>query len=200
MTREDDRALEIKERVDMAKAWGADVFVSIHINSSSSSSAQGAEVWYPNPNYNPSVYEPGKQLSESILKRLVELGLADRGVNVRTCVEDKYADGSLQDYYGVIRYSKLAGFPGIIVEHAFISNSSDANKMKDDSFLKKMGEADALGIANYFGLYKGEWVQDNIGWWFKYPDGSYPASQWLRLDEIGIILEAMDIGKQDLLQ
>ena len=22
------------------------------------------------------------------------------------------------------------------------------------------------------------WLQDNIGWWFKYPDGSYPAGRW----------------------
>ena len=33
---------------------------------------------------------------------------------------DTYADGSLADKFGVIRGSKNAGFPGIIIEHAFI--------------------------------------------------------------------------------
>ena len=38
----------------------------------------------------------------------------------------EYADGSSGDYYGIIRHSKNAGFPGIIVEHAFIDNEDDA--------------------------------------------------------------------------
>lgn len=28
----------------------------------------------------------------------------------------------------------------------------------------------------------GQWVKDAKGWWYKYPDGSYPKSQWLFLD------------------
>lgn len=48
----------------------------------------------------------------------------------------------------------MNGFPGIIVEHAFISNPSDAAKLKQDSFLKQLGIADATGIANTYGLIK----------------------------------------------
>ena len=28
----------------------------------------------------------------------------------------------------------------------------------------------------------GSWVQDAKGWWYRYPDGSYPKNQWLELD------------------
>ena len=155
MTRNDDRYLDIDERVNIAAdTYHADVLVSIHINSASAA-ANGAEVYYPNANYNPSVSEPGRNLAQQIQNQLIALGLTDRGIKVRNTINDIYPDGSKQDYYGIIRYSKLHGFPGIIVEHAFISNPSDAAKLAQDSFLRQLGIADATGIANAYGLTKG---------------------------------------------
>lgn len=159
MTRESDAYVGLTERVQMAKAWGADVFVSIHINSATPS-ANGAEVWYPNSSYNAKIHNQGKDLSNEILEQLVALGLSDRGIKIRNSeTGSTYDDGSIADYYSVIKDSKKNGFPGIIVEHAFISNASDAAKLAQDSFLKKMGIADATGIANYFGLTKGANIQ-----------------------------------------
>lgn len=154
LTREDDTYLTLSERVNKAKNWGADAFVSIHINSATSSSANGAEVWYPNSSYNSSVHEEGMALSQSILDRLVALGLSDRGIKYLNSSSQYYPDGSIADYYTVINNSKLNGFPGIIVEHAFVSNSSDAAKLAQDSFLQQLGIADATGIASYFGIQK----------------------------------------------
>ena len=159
MTRNSDVYVGLTERVQMAKAWGADVFVSIHINSATAT-ANGAEVWYPNSSYNSTIHSQGAALSNAILEQLVSLGLANRGIKIRNSENGtKYADGSIADYYSVIRDSKANGFPGIIVEHAFISNPSDAAKLAQDSFLKQLGVADATGIANYFGLVKGPSVQ-----------------------------------------
>lgn len=179
MTRSDDRYLGLKERVDNAAANGANVFVSIHINSATVSSANGAEVYYPNANYISSVHAPGMNLAQQIQDELVALGLYDRGIDVRNTVNDIYPDGSKQDYYGVIRYSKLAGFPGIIVEHAFISNPSDAAKLAQDSFLRQLGIADAKGIADAYGLTKGKW--EKVGqsdWKWDYGDGTYAKDTW----------------------
>ena len=160
LTRSGDDYIAIAERVEFAQEKGADVFVSIHLNSDGGSgTAKGAEVYYPNANYNVNgSYEEGKELAEQILKQLTSLGLKDRGIKVRNTVVDEYEDGTKQDYYGVIRRSKLAGFPGIIVEHAFITNSSDANTyLSSESGLKKLGVADATGIAKAFGLSKNTW-------------------------------------------
>ena len=45
--------------------------------------------------------------------------------------------------------------PGIIVEHAFVTNSSDVNNyLNNEAGLKKLGVADATGIMKYFGLEK----------------------------------------------
>lgn len=154
MTRSTDVEVGLEERVQLAKNWGADVFVSIHMNSASPA-AEGAEVWYPNSSYNSEIHNNGQKLASEIENELVSLGLANRGVKIRNSENNsKYADGSIADYYSVIRNSKLAGFPGIIVEHAFLTNSGDAEKLKQESFVKKLGVADATGIAKYFGLSK----------------------------------------------
>ncbi len=164
MTRTSDKAVGLTERVNMAKNWGADVFVSLHINSAVAS-AKGVEVWYPNSNYNSTVHKNGKELAKYILDELTDLGLYDRGVKYKDYQSSdgsapvKYPDGSLADYYSVIRDSKRAGFPGIIVEHAFITNTEDAQMLAQDSKLKQMGIADATGIANYLGLSKGTSVR-----------------------------------------
>lgn len=147
--------MDNKNRVLAAASVGADLYVSIHINSSRSGSPNGAEVFYPNASYRPDISSAGANLSTQILRQLTALGLSNRGISIRNS-EDRstYPDGSLADYYGVIKNSKLCGFPGIIVEHAYISNASDAAFLRSEENLKRLGIADATGIANYLELSK----------------------------------------------
>lgn len=154
MTRTSDKDVSLEGRVQAAKLFGATLFVSIHMNFSEKKEANGAEVYYPNANYNPTVSNEGKQAAQSILNELVGLGLTNRGVKFLNSTDDEdgegtYADGSVSDYYSVIRNSKKNGFPGIIVEHAFLSNADDAKDLKKDSFLTDLGKADAQGILKY---------------------------------------------------
>ena len=145
----------LQRRADIARDMGANLFVSLHNNYSSASSASGAEIWYPNQNYNPWTSQVGGSAASKILEQLTRLGLHNRGTQIRNANEDKYPDGSAADYYAVIRHCKEYGIPGIIVEHAFMSNSSDAaNFLSNDEGLKKLGVADATGIAQYYGLKK----------------------------------------------
>ena len=145
------------KRVEYARNVGADAYVSIHLNSSTTNTANGACVFYPNANYNAAVGSAGKSLASVIQAKLVALGLKNNGIQIRNSGDGtKYPNGSLADYYGVIKNSKLYGFPGIIIEHAFLSNASDAaNYLSSEDKLKKLGIADATGIAEYFGLEKG---------------------------------------------
>ena len=154
MTRNDDHYVALEDRVNYAKSVGASVFVSIHNNSTTSSRVHGATVYYPNSSLNANIGAQGGTLANEILKQLVALGLANDGIRIRNSESgDTYTDGSICDYYSVIRNSKKAGFPGIIIEHAYISNQNDAtNYLGSDAALKKLGIADAQGIVNYFGL------------------------------------------------
>ena len=174
MTRTGDTNPSLQERAQIAANYGANILVSIHQNSGSSS-AYGAEVYYPNRNYKPAIGDSGKAVADSIQKELVSLGLSDRGTKIRnTANGSTYADGSYSDYYGIIRNSKNLGIPAIIVEHAFLSNASDYNNfLSSDSKLQKLGIADATGIANAFGLRKGTWESTAEGKKYKYTDGSY---------------------------
>ena len=199
MTREDDRYLgdttgdaasDLTNRVNKAKEWGADLLVSIHINSGG---GRGVEIWYPNSNYKPIIGQEGEDVAQQILDELVKIGLTNRGIKIKNTVNNKYSDGSLQDYYGIIRRSKLAGFPGIIVEHAFIDNADDAAKLKDESFLKQCGIADATGIANYYGLSKAHWEQVGNLWKYNNGDGTYKTSQWCELEGVWYYFDANGI-------
>lgn len=158
MTRETDKHLEtatasgITNRVNYAKSKNADLLVSVHINAVG---GQGAEVWSPNENYRSDIYKEGQGVSQEILDELVALGLYNRGVKESYSKNNtQYPDKSLADYYGIIRQSKESGFVGIIVEHAFLDNASDAAFLSKEANLKKLGIADATGIANYYNLKK----------------------------------------------
>lgn len=145
-----------ENRVLNAASVGTDIFVSLHNNSASNTSANGAMVFYPNSNYNANAGQIGKDLAQIIENHLVALGLYNRGITIKDAQVDKYPDGSTADYYGIIRNCKLQGIPAIIVEHAFMSNTSDVNNfLSTDEQLKRLGVADATAIAEYYGLSKG---------------------------------------------
>ena len=142
-------------RVATAASVGADIYVSIHLNSAGKGAAKGAEVFYPNSNYRPGIGSAGANLATQIQRQLMALGLNDRGISIRNSGDgSRYPDGSLADYYAVIKHSKNAGFPGVIVEHAYVSNASDAAFLKSESNLQALGIADATGIAAYLGISK----------------------------------------------
>ena len=172
-------AKDIEQRVADAAKAGASIYVSIHLNSSTSSSAKGAEVIYPNSSWKPQVGADGKRLAELIEDELVGIGLERRAIySKNTTIGETYEDGSISDYFTVQISSKEHGIPGIIVEHAFVTNSSDVNNyLNNEAGLKKLGVADATGIAKYFGLEKEGWQKDSKGWWYQ-SGSSYLKNQW----------------------
>ena len=172
-------AKDIEQRVADAAKAGASIYVSIHLNSSKSSSAKGAEVIYPNSSWKPQVGADGKRLAKLIEDELVGIGLERRAIySKNTTIGETYEDGSISDYFTVQISAKEHGIPGIIVEHAFVTNSSDVNNyLNNEAGLKKLGVADATGIAKYFGLEKEGWQKDSKGWWYQSGSG-YLKNQW----------------------
>ena len=172
-------AKDIEQRVADAAKAGASIYVSIHLNSSKSSSAKGAEVIYPNLSWKPQVGADGKRLAKLIEDELVGIGLERRAIySKNTTIGETYEDGSISDYFTVQISAKEHGIPGIIVEHAFVTNSSDVNNyLNNEAGLKKLGVADATGIAKYFGLEKEGWQKDSKGWWYQSGSG-YLKNQW----------------------
>lgn len=152
----EEAAMDLKNRVEVAKKVGASYFISIHINSAQNSAAHGAEVYYPNTSGNKNLSSNGQALAKAIQSQLAALGLYNRGIKIRN-----YTDGTTssnpnssdQDYYGVIRYAKQANITGLIVEHCFISNKDEFDKyLGSNAKLQQLGIADAKGIVSALGL------------------------------------------------
>ena len=227
MTRTGDTNPSLEERADYAKAQGAKYLISIHLNSAASGGAVGAEVYYPNTHWRPDISANGKNVAQAIQSQLVSLGLYDRGIKFRTIDTNiypdpfRYDDGSVADYYGIIRNAKYNGLTGLIIEHCFINSVSDYNNyLNSDAKLQKLGVADANGIVSALGLTKKQsivnsvlyrtHVQD-IGWqdWKKNGELSGTQAQSKRLEGINIKLSSdlsgnveymthiQDIGWQD---
>lgn len=111
---------------EAANSWGADIFVSIHCNASINETAHGTETFTYSDD------TEGGKLAKCINSQLVEsLDVTDRGV--------KYDDRLF-----VLRHTDM---PAVLVELAFISNTSDALLLRDcqDDFARAV----ARGVTDY---------------------------------------------------
>ena len=181
----ENAAQDLIDRVMTAKKAGASYIISIHLNSAASTSAHGAEVYFPNTSGNASLSSNGQAMAKAIQSQLVALGLYDRGIKIRN-----YMDGSTssnpnssdRDYYGIIRYAKEQNISGLIIEHCFLNNPDEYNKyLSSDEKLQQLGVADAKGIVNALGLRLKNAYLDQIASENKnlIPDGKYVITSML---------------------
>lgn len=147
---------DVTGRTAYAASVQGDVFISLHNNASGlgyPSSANGACAFV---SVHSGYAEESKALAQSILDELTSsVDLRNLGVMTRTDLsKGRYPDGNVKDFYYLISSSVERGFPGIIIEHAFMDNPHDNALLKNDEQLKAMGIADATGIARYYNLTK----------------------------------------------
>lgn len=180
---------DLKQRTEFAGEVGASLFVSLHNNAGQDIS--GYEIYYPNSNYISEYNDIGYCAAECIANQLSGIGLNQIGLYTRDSDEDDdidenwYPDGSRADYYSVIRNSKYNGVPGLIVEHAYMSNDYDVHHfLSDDEMLIQMGQADARGIAEYFGLRKDNGIIDPNVDYSSVFDASYYYNQYPDVAEV----------------
>lgn len=124
-------------RVTRANNAKGSVFVSFHNNALAGKwgSHGGTETYVPTPiASNPK----SNALAKAVHPRLHKaFGLRDRGIKA----------GNLY----VIMNTNM---PAILLEGAFMDSTTDIAKLRDDSVLRKAGEAIAEGVAKYLGLSK----------------------------------------------
>lgn len=148
-----------ESRVAYAESVGADVIVALHLNSYGNSSPNGVLAFVQNNNFSPEAGKISQGLGQAIVNRIAELGLKNGGIVTKGSAADTqpeeyyYEDGSVADYYRVLRYAKKVHIPALIVEHAFLSNPSDVEKvLNSENGLKALALKDAQGIVDYYGL------------------------------------------------
>ena len=122
-------ASSLRARVDDANSWGADYFISIHTNGSTSPSARGIEA------YAYSRDSRAFRLGEDIVSSLVDItGFPERGMFARPGLY-------------VLKKTQM---PAVLVEIGFISNPSEAALMRDNPEIFARGIYN--GIVDFTGL------------------------------------------------
>lgn len=130
MTRTNDTFLTLAQRVAIGERANASSFISVHANAAASPAANGAETFYNSG----SEAAKSRDLAASIQNRLVrETAMNDRSVK--------------QGNFYVIRNTSM---PSTLIELGFLTNSSDAAKMKAPGYNQKAGQAVFNGIADYY--------------------------------------------------
>lgn len=129
LSREDDRFLTLSQRTQMANAWGADIFISIHINAGGGS---GFETFIFNGSVSAATISNQHIMHDEIMK---EISGNDRG--------KKRAN------FAVLRTSNM---PALLTEAAFIDNAVDAAKLKNPRFIESVVLGHGQGIVKVFNL------------------------------------------------
>lgn len=122
------------DRPNIARAYGADMFISLHCNSAGNTEARGVEVYYFTPYSQPLAGFISNQLS-AFYENEVYCDGVDRNRG------DKYS------YYWV---TLQQDFPSVLVEMGFISNEEECMAMANEINQDGMAEAIANGVYNYF--------------------------------------------------
>lgn len=119
---------EMEKRKKIINESGADLMVSIHMNSFPLSSSQGAYVFYANGS------DKGFELAKSVQTSLcLSFETARKTVTVG-------------DYF-VLNYSNI---PAILIECGFLSNPVEEIKLQDDKYCKNFCYSILAGIISYF--------------------------------------------------
>jgi len=126
MTRNNDKAVSLQERSEIANRANADLFISIHANSMGMSrpDISGLETYY---------LEDGMRLAESIHNTI----LKDVDVKNRRIRRARFY---------VLRHTEM---PAVLVEIGFLTGKEDAQKLANQTYRDKMAQAIADGILQY---------------------------------------------------
>jgi N-acetylmuramoyl-L-alanine amidase len=168
MTRDRNVFVELEDRAKFANSHGADLFVSIHVNSHPQRTTKGLEVYH---------------FGEASDRRALEVAARENGISVKELgagLQFILADllttkkieqsqelawstkqamvSQLSHHYNVVDHGvKTAPFyvirfttmPSILAEIAFISNPTEERLMQSEAFLSRMADALFEGIKAY---------------------------------------------------
>ena len=173
-TRSDDTFIPLETRTAIANKAQADLFISIHANSSPEESARGVETYYLNFTSDPTALDVAARenaVSDQSIHQLSDLvkkiALKDKIDESREFASD--VEGSL--YAGLARGNlglkdrgvKKAPFvvliganmPSILAEISFVTNPKDAEELARPEYRQRVAESLYKGVARYEGGLSG---------------------------------------------
>ncbi len=167
LTRSSDRFIPLRKRPRLAKKFGADLFISIHVNANPIKRFHGVETYFLNLTDNADALQVAARENASTSKSISDLNdiLGDllRDTNI---VESSTLAKTLQtSLVGTLRLQnrvrnlgvKQAPFlvlmgaemPSVLVEVGFITNRGENKRLKKKSYQRRIAYGIHAGLQNY---------------------------------------------------
>jgi N-acetylmuramoyl-L-alanine amidase len=167
-TRKTDRSVSLEERTAIAEASNGDVFISLHANAAPRRSVQGIETYYPDANHERhsmriAMRENGvsKDQLDELQRTLARLRIAEISPysqrlaslvqrELARALPSKY--GKIQDLgakKGPFYVLFLSNMPAILVEAGFLTNKTDAKRLRNGDYLDSVATQIATGLERY---------------------------------------------------
>jgi N-acetylmuramoyl-L-alanine amidase len=171
LTRSLDRAVSLQERADLADLVKADLFLSIHFNSSPNAKSHGFELYYLDNNSNVAAnkVERSENLNLKGEELIVNQILVDLVVQqtvhhskalarlvhekIRPVIKQSKIDdrGVKPGLFYVLALSKR---PGLLVEVGFVSNPGELRIVNEEKFMNNLAKAIASGVMSFINQSK----------------------------------------------
>jgi len=180
-TRTDDTFVPLEDRTAIANREAADLFVSVHANSSPDADARGTETYYLNFTSSPDALEVAARENAVSEKSIHELQDLVKKIALKEKIEESHEFASdvesalhsglsarnpgLRDR-GVRKAPFIvligAHMPSILAEISFVSNPADERRLKTADYRQKIAESLYRGIARYASGLSGVKVASKI--------------------------------------
>ena len=167
-TRKDDTFIPLETRTAIANQARADLFVSIHANSSHDPAARGVETYYLNFTSSPEALEVAARENAVSEKSIYELQDLVKKITLKEKIEEsrEFAGDVQQSLHSGLavkspairdRGVKKAPFivliganmPSILAEISFVSNPTDEHRLATSEYRQRIAESLYRGIAKY---------------------------------------------------
>jgi len=170
LTRSQDRFLTLEERTEKASSYNADLFVSIHANSSTSKRPQGVEVYYPKYMGREKGKEDQIKKNQKIFFRKLKMKQSNPAVEkivfdmLYSHKQNESKDlawhvsrnlaksigfrnrGNMSSGFFVLRNTLV---PAVLVEVGYLSNKKEERLLRKPEFRQKVAQAIAQSIIRY---------------------------------------------------
>jgi N-acetylmuramoyl-L-alanine amidase len=167
-TRSDDTFIPLEERTHIANEAKADLFISIHANSSHDHGARGIETYYLNLKGSPDAMEVASRENataqqsvhdlEDLVKKIARSEKIDESRELAADIQDSLARRIQKSYKPVkdrgVRKAPFvvligADMPSILTEISFLSNPADEQLLKKPDHRQRVAEGLYQGVASY---------------------------------------------------
>jgi N-acetylmuramoyl-L-alanine amidase len=161
LTRKDDSTLELEERAQIANRAPRKAFISVHLNHGNGANARGIETYYCEARRPEAHTKAVSNIQVPAEKRLKD----ERSKQLATLVQREItessgaADRTARTGNGLVVLNSTA-CPAILIECGFVSDKTEAERLKSAAYHKKLAKGIADGLEEFL---KAQKVNPNFG-------------------------------------